>query len=101
LIAQFLGGVEREAFRDNEEKQWAVVSQLLILGEAVKGLSQDLRGQNPEVPWSEIARMRDKVIHHYWEIDWEEVWMAATVGVPELQAVVDRLLVIERGDSGE
>jgi uncharacterized protein with HEPN domain len=59
-----------------------------VLGEAVKGaLAADpsLESTLPDVEWSPIARMRDRVAHHYWATDREVVWQTATVAVPELR----------------
>ncbi|MDO8120696.1 DUF86 domain-containing protein [Isoptericola sp. b490] len=50
------------------------------IGEAVKALSADLTGGHPEVPWSDIARMRDLIGHHYYKLDAQIV--RATIGAP-------------------
>ena len=60
--------------------------QLLILGEAAKRLSSEFQDRHPEIQWSEIMRMRDKLIHHYEEIDLRQVWRAAFEDVPHLLA---------------
>jgi uncharacterized protein with HEPN domain len=62
-----------------------------VLGEAAKAaLAADptLESELPEVEWSPIARMRDRVAHHYWATDREVVWATATVAVPELRAAL-------------
>lgn len=62
-------------------------NQVIVLGEAAKAaLAADptLETSLPEVEWSPIARMRDRVTHHYWATDREVVWATATVAVPEL-----------------
>jgi uncharacterized protein with HEPN domain len=59
-----------------------------VLGEAVKAaLAADpsLQTELPDVEWAPMARMRDRVTHHYWTVDPEVVWSTATVAVPELQ----------------
>jgi len=59
-----------------------------VLGEAAKAaLSADtsLEASLPNVEWSPIARMRDRVAHHYWATDRQVVWTTATVAVPELR----------------
>jgi uncharacterized protein with HEPN domain len=53
--------------------QSAVLHQLLVIGEAVKRLSQDFRRDHPEIPFALIAGMRDKLIHEYDDVDLEEV----------------------------
>lgn len=55
-----------------------------IIGEAVKQIPEDVRGQYPAIEWSKIARFRDIVIHHYFAIDNQIVWGIVITKVPEL-----------------
>jgi uncharacterized protein with HEPN domain len=64
----------RAAFMQDELIQTWVVHHLEIIGEAAKGLSEPYRAARPEVPWSAVARMRDRLIHGYWDVDLEAVW---------------------------
>lgn len=91
-IIQFKQGLNREAFRGDEKTQSAIVFQLFIVGKATKRLSMTLRDQYPDVPWSLIAGMRDKLIHDYDEIDIEEVWKTANNDVPKLLDSVHLIL---------
>jgi uncharacterized protein with HEPN domain len=58
----------------------AVQSRVFTIGEAVKGLSLGLRQRYPDVPWSDMARMRDLIGHHYYKLDPQIV--RATIGAP-------------------
>lgn len=58
----------------------AVQSRVFTIGEAVKGLSLGLRQRYPNVPWSDMARMRDLIGHHYYKLDPQIV--RATIGAP-------------------
>lgn len=58
----------------------AVQFHVFTIGEAVKALPDDLRGQRPDVPWSDIARMRDLIGHHYDKLD--AAIVRATTGDP-------------------
>lgn len=58
----------------------AVEFHVFTIGEAVKGLSAGVKARRPEVLWSDIARMRDLIGHHYFRLDAEIV--AATIGRP-------------------
>ena len=92
LVAKFAAGKEKAAFLDDELTQSAVLHQILILGEAAKRLSADFRALHPDVPWSDMAGMRDKLIHEYEAVDVEEVWSTATRDIPELLAWLTPLL---------
>jgi uncharacterized protein with HEPN domain len=63
----------------------------LVLGEAVKRLSEEFRHHHPEIRWRLIAGMRDKLIHEYDTVDLEEVWRTATADIPQLIAFLEPL----------
>jgi len=67
-IEKFIEGLTKEEFLKNEEKQYAVLGGLEIIGEATKNLSKELRAKHREAPWREIAGMRDKLIHGYFGV---------------------------------
>ena len=94
LIASFIRGVERDAFDESILIQSAVVRQIEIIGEATKRLSDELRQQYDDVPWKQMAGMRDILIHAYDSVDPDEVWNAATVDFPRiclrLRALMDK-----------
>lgn len=77
----------RDAFENDSALRDAILYQVVVLGEAAKAaLAADpsLESALPDVEWSPIARMRDRLAHHYWATDREIVWATATVAVPEL-----------------
>ncbi|MGH9259355.1 MAG: HepT-like ribonuclease domain-containing protein [Acidimicrobiales bacterium] len=78
----------REAFEADAAVRDAVLYQIVVLGEAAKAAliaDPSLKVSLPDVEWSPIARMRDRVAHHYWATDRQVVWATATVAVPELR----------------
>lgn len=54
-----------EAFFSDGKTQDAVIRNIEIIGQAVKGISDETRALEPAVPWWQIAGMRDKLIHEY------------------------------------
>lgn len=93
----FLGGFDLEEFLKSELVRSAVVQKLAIIGEAAAHLSEDLRDRHSEIPWPQIAALRNILIHAYFGIDWEEVWKAATVECPVLRTQVASILAAESG----
>jgi uncharacterized protein with HEPN domain len=92
LIQFHVRGLDRDAFYEDITAQRAVLFDITVIGEAVKQLSKQFRESHPDVPWSEIARMRDRVIHGYRRIDLQEIWNTATVDVPALIAQLEPLV---------
>jgi uncharacterized protein with HEPN domain len=91
-IEAFVKGVNEVAFTRNEEKHWAVVSQLLVIGEAVTRLSDEFTSSHPQIEWRKIAGMRNRLIHGYDKIRWDLVWQTATEYVPRLLAYIKPLI---------
>ena len=91
-IQEYVEGVDEAEFKRKTMIQDAVIRQIEIIGEAVKRLSEPFRTSYPSVPWSDIARMRDKLIHDYFGVDIEKVWLTATEDIPLLKAEIDKLL---------
>jgi len=75
--------------------QSAVLHRLALLGQACRGVSDELRTTHPEIPWAQIVSFRNVVIHEYFGVDLELVWTIVTDYVPalgaQLQAIVDSL----------
>ena len=84
LVLEFTEGMDKAAFLVDIKTQSSVLHQLMVMGEAVKRLSDDFRARHPEIPWTLMAGMRDKLIHGYDIVDLEEVWKTANRDVPDL-----------------
>ncbi|MBW4513782.1 MAG: DUF86 domain-containing protein [Timaviella obliquedivisa GSE-PSE-MK23-08B] len=94
-ILRYKSGMDKATFLSDDKTQSAIVFQLLIIGEAVKRVSSELRSQYPEIPWSLIARMRDNLIHRYDDIDLDEVWKTSEEDIPTLLTALEPLLTQE------
>ena len=92
LLQRYTNGITLEEFVENVEKQDSVIRRLEIIGEAVKGIPDEMRAQHPDVPWREIAGARDVMIHEYFRIDLEMAWDMVKEDLPELKAEVRRML---------
>ncbi len=91
-VRTFVQGLDKDSFINDYKTQSAVLYQIIVIGEAVKRLSQEFRNNQPQIPWSLIAGMRDVLIHGYDIVDWNEVWKTATSDVPELLTGIAPLL---------
>lgn len=89
-ILQFREQMNFEQFRADKKTQSAVIHQFLIIGEVAKLLSDEFKKSNPDIPWSAMARMRDKLIHHYRGVDLREIWNAAEIEIPRLLSFLEK-----------
>ena len=71
----------------------ALLFQFVVVGEAVKHLSEETRAQAPEVPWRDVAALRDLITHEYFRISIERILQIVDRDLPVLQEAVTRLLV--------
>ena len=73
-IQTYILGMDYRSFLDDLKTRDAVLRNLEIIGEAAKNINDDFREQYPEVPWKEMSGARDKLIHHYFGVNFEVVW---------------------------
>lgn len=90
-IKRYVDGVSRSELDANDEKLSAVLYQITIIGEATKRLSSEFRTQHPEVPWREIAGMRDVIVHEYDQLDLEVIWDVVSHKLDELLSLIEHL----------
>ncbi len=97
-ILRAIGNAER--FRDDGEDRFQrdeivqvwVLHHLLIIGEAARGLSERVRGENPQVPWPRIIALRNLVVHEYFGLNLQQVWMVLVRDLPVLRAGVEAIV---------
>lgn len=84
-IEDYVGKTAKKDFKKNTLLQDAVIRQIEIIGEAVKQLSEEMKGKHPKVPWKDIAGMRDKLIHGYFGVDMDLVWETVKRDIPQFK----------------
>lgn len=97
-IRAFIGGVDYERFRQDDKTAYAVVHGLEIIGEASKRVPQYVKDAYPEIPWREMAGMRDKLIHDYFGTNLAVIWRTIWEDLPAMETLIRR--VIEDSQSG-
>ena len=103
-ILEAIAGIEkyrttREAFNNDERTQAWMVSRLQIIGEAARHLSRDLRNRHSEIPWRLVVGMRHNLVHGYFDIDPDVVWVAVDERIPVLKRQIEAALAIVGGES--
>jgi uncharacterized protein with HEPN domain len=99
MILQLTDGMDQSMFEADIRTQLAVLYELTVLGEAVKRLSLEFRDRHPEIPWRNMAGMRDKLIHDYDGVDAKRVWEVVTTSLPGLLSQIEPLLSREGEES--
>jgi len=88
-IKNFVEGMNFEQFKSDDKTSSAVIRKFEIIGEATKNLPNSVKDKYPQMPWKDIAGMRDKLIHAYSEVDLNLVWKTIQKRLPELQSFLD------------
>lgn len=88
----FVTGMDYETFKDDDKTLFAVVRALEIVGEAVKHIPDSVREKNHEIPWKDMAGMRDVLIHDYFGVDAQTVWLTAAEKIPQVKPMIEKML---------
>ena len=96
-IQSYTTGMSYEAFLNDTKTQDAVVRNLEIIGEATKQLSDPVRQQAPQIPWKNIARMRDTLIHHDFGVNFDIIWQVIQEDLSPLLSAIDHILSSKNG----
>ena len=80
----FVDRRERAALDEDRMLQFALVRAIEIVGEAASKISDESRAEMPNIPWSAIVGMRNRLVHAYFEINHEILWNTVSQALPEL-----------------
>ena len=92
-IEEFSEGIgSAEDLRNRRLERAGIERMLTIIGEAAKMVSLELRAEHPEIPWREAAGMRDRIVHHYFGVDYEAVFLTLRDDLPALKREIQSIL---------
>jgi uncharacterized protein with HEPN domain len=98
-IEAIVAATSEDSFLRDEVMPPAVLHHLTVIGEAISRLSVELRGRYPDVPWRQIIAMRHRIVHAYFDLDWQILWDAAVEDIPGLRRQVVDILKTEFSES--
>jgi len=94
---EYTQGLSFDGFMEQRMAQDAVLRNLQVIGEAAKKLSGDLCARHANVPWRDMAGLRDRIVHDYFGIDHEVVWDVMQNDLPALLPLIAAILQEESG----
>ena len=89
---EFIQGLSYDRFASDKKTFNAVLRSVEVIGEAAKKVPDEIRAKYPSVPWKEMAGMRDKLIHFYFGVDREAVWLVVKERIPALAPLIEQIL---------
>jgi len=91
-IRSFVHGMSASAFVSDKKTVNAVVRSLEVIGEAAGKIPVDIRRRYSDVPWDEIIRMRNRLIHEYFGVDLDMVWQTILDDLAPLETAIKTML---------
>ena len=88
----FVKDLNFDQFCQDQKTLYAVVRAIEIIGEAVKNIPDEIRAQYPKIPWSSVAKMRDRLAYQYFGINEKIVWDTVQNDLSELKPLIEEIL---------
>jgi uncharacterized protein with HEPN domain len=93
-IQRYILDMSYEEFVKDDKTVSACIREIEVIGEATKQIPKEITDKFDDLPWSLMAKMRDKLIHWYFEIDEEIVWNVAKQKLPHIKVQIDNIIEI-------
>ncbi|HNS16687.1 MAG TPA: DUF86 domain-containing protein [Bacteroidales bacterium] len=97
-IQEYLEGMDFISFKKDFKTIDAIIRNFEIIGEATKNLPAEFKEKNPQLPWEEMYRMRNKISHEYFGLDYEILWYISTVEIPVNYEEIRKIIKNEKGN---
>ncbi len=91
-LESYTNGMTYEDFKKDDKTVSASIREIEVIGEAVKQIPKEVREQFDDLPWSLMAKMRDKLVHWYFEVDEEIVWKVIVEKLPHIKMRIQEVL---------
>lgn len=91
-IGSFIDGMSYDDFVKDDKTVSACIREIEVIGEATKQIPKEVTDKFEELPWSLMAKMRDKLIHWYFEVDEEIIWNVAVDKLPPIKKQIDKII---------
>ncbi|GBF80607.1 HepT-like ribonuclease domain-containing protein [Aphanothece sacrum] len=92
----FINGCDRQTLNNNQMLVFALIKAVEIIGEAAANISLECQQKNPQIPWSNIIGMRNRLVHAYFSIDLDILWNTVTIKLDPLIEELEVLLMHKR-----
>lgn len=91
-IESFIGNMDYDAFHSDKKTRSAVVWSIETIGEAAKNIPKSIREKYKDLPWQDMSKIRDKISHFYFGINYEIVWKVVKERLPEIKQKIENIL---------
>ncbi|MBV8201361.1 MAG: DUF86 domain-containing protein [Acidobacteria bacterium] len=85
-IKRYTAGMDQASFRQDERTVDAVVRNLEVVGEAARRIPEELTSRHADLPWRQVAGLRNRIVHDYIGLDLEIIWQVIRHDLPPLEA---------------